>query len=175
MKMGIKHIGLFAVGGVLGYFAYRYFNSSKTPKLKKSSTAISDKEVEGLLDTWKKEICNPKKTPDSIANLYGDNALLHGTLASDLAEGKDAVKDYFVGLLENDNLCVEIDNNTVQKNDTTVSNSGVYTFSLETDGRPKKINARYSFIYGKDKDGKWKIINHHSSRRKPLPKQKDKV
>ena len=173
MKMGIKHIGLFVAGGVIGYFTYRYYNKGNKPKLKKTpksitdkEVSITDKEVEGLLDTWKKELCSPTKTPESISSLYSDNALLHGTLASDLAVGKEEIKDYFVGLFKNDNVCVKINSNIVRKNNTTVANSGEYTFSLESNGRPKKINARYSFIYAKDKDGNWKIINHHSSKRK---------
>lgn len=168
-------IVLIGSGICIGYLIAHYFTAYKIKKdnikLVKKGSIPTDKEVEGLLDKWKSEISNPNKTSDSIANLYNNDAVLHGTLASDLAEGKDAIKEYFDVLLENDNISVEIDNNTVKNNDSTVSNSGVYTFSLDKDGKTRQLNARYSFIYAKDNDGEWKIVNHHSSRRKPTPKK----
>tara|TARA_R110000868_G_scaffold277366_5_gene537152 strand:+ start:250 stop:774 length:525 start_codon:yes stop_codon:yes gene_type:complete len=169
MKIGTKEIGLIAVGGVVGAILYMYFKpKSKNTNVKKVSAnaTITNEEIKKLLDDWKTEICNPKHTPESISNLYDDEALLHGTLANDLAEGKRGIQGYFKNLLENDNLCVEINNNVIQNNGSTVSNTGEYTFSLDKkeNGKPTKIDARYTFVYGKGSDGKWKILNHHSSK-----------
>jgi len=41
--------------------------------------------------------------------------------------------------------------------------SGLYTFRVNEGGAPVVIPARYSFVYEKD-DGKWMIVEHHSSK-----------
>jgi hypothetical protein len=46
--------------------------------------------------------------------------------------------------------------------DKSAINSGIYTFDIVKDGKPGKVQARYSFTYIK-KDGKWLIADHHSS------------
>ena len=40
--------------------------------------------------------------------------------------------------------------------------SGVYTFSLVKEGKPVKVQARYTYLYEKV-EGEWKIMNYHSS------------
>ena len=40
-------------------------------------------------------------------------------------------------------------------------NSGLYTFTF---GDGTKARARYTFVYQKQRDGKWLIIEHHSSK-----------
>ncbi|HZE57541.1 MAG TPA: SgcJ/EcaC family oxidoreductase [Chthoniobacterales bacterium] len=40
-------------------------------------------------------------------------------------------------------------------------NSGLYTFTF---GDGTKASARYTFVYQKQRDGKWLIIEHHSSK-----------
>jgi hypothetical protein len=44
----------------------------------------------------------------------------------------------------------------------TAINSGIYTFSSVRDGKPITIPARFSFAY-RHRDGRWVIIDHHSS------------
>jgi hypothetical protein len=45
-------------------------------------------------------------------------------------------------------------------NSCVISNSGIYTFTLGTDG--SKVQARYTYVYKKIGD-EWKILSHHSS------------
>lgn len=40
-------------------------------------------------------------------------------------------------------------------------NSGLYTFTF---GDGSKTQARYTFVYQKQRDGRWLIIEHHSSK-----------
>ncbi|GAE50948.1 calcium/calmodulin-dependent protein kinase II association-domain-containing protein, partial [Xanthomonas arboricola pv. pruni str. MAFF 311562] len=47
--------------------------------------------------------------------------------------------------------------------DDSAVDAGVYTFTLtDKDGKKTDVQARYTFVYEK-RDGKWLIINHHSS------------
>lgn len=41
-------------------------------------------------------------------------------------------------------------------------NTGYYTFSYMKEGEAKTLPARYSFVYRKN-NGKWLIVDHHSS------------
>ncbi|WP_031348332.1 SgcJ/EcaC family oxidoreductase, partial [Xanthomonas phaseoli] len=47
--------------------------------------------------------------------------------------------------------------------DDSAVDAGVYTFTLtDKAGNKSNVQARYTFVYEK-RDGKWLIINHHSS------------
>ncbi|MEA0754642.1 SgcJ/EcaC family oxidoreductase, partial [Xanthomonas campestris pv. campestris] len=47
--------------------------------------------------------------------------------------------------------------------DDSAVDAGVYTFTLtDKNGKKSDVQARYTFVYEK-RDGKWLIINHHSS------------
>ena len=65
--------------------------------------------------------------------------------------------EYFENLLQNP-VDVEIVSEHVNISESIAVNSGLYNFI--TNG--KTINARFSFVYGKD-NTEWKIISHHSS------------
>lgn len=42
-----------------------------------------------------------------------------------------------------------------------VANMGIYTFTMGASGA--KVQARFTYTYKKQADGKWLIIEHHSS------------
>ena len=42
-------------------------------------------------------------------------------------------------------------------------NSGVYKFILTKDGKESDVMARFTFVYRKGLDGRWLIVEHHSS------------
>lgn len=44
----------------------------------------------------------------------------------------------------------------------TAVNSGIYTFAVTDNGKPGRVQARYTFVYQK-MNGKWCIMDHHSS------------
>jgi hypothetical protein len=45
------------------------------------------------------------------------------------------------------------------------ANSGIYTFALkDKDGKVSFVPCRFTFVYAKDAEGNWKIVEHHSSK-----------
>ena len=48
-------------------------------------------------------------------------------------------------------------------------NTGFYTFTDVRDGEKVTFDARFSFVYKRDANDKWLIVDHHSSS-VPLPK-----
>jgi hypothetical protein len=51
----------------------------------------------------------------------------------------------------------------------TAINTGYYTFTYVKDGESKSVPARSSFVYAK-RNGRWMIVDHHSSAMPVLPK-----
>jgi hypothetical protein len=77
------------------------------------------------------------------------------------------IQDYFVKFLTSKPQAV-IDESHVQIwGPTVASRTGIYTFTLTTDGIKSNVTARFSFVYRKEQ-GAWKIEQQHSS---VLPEQ----
>jgi len=56
-----------------------------------------------------------------------------------------------------------IDKQHISINGNVAINTGIYTFTLTKQEQEKKVQARYSFVYERQNDGEWLIVNHHSS------------
>jgi uncharacterized protein (TIGR02246 family) len=101
--------------------------------------------------------------PDPILALYARDAVLWGTLSPTRRETPQAIREYFVGAFKAlPGHKVEFGDQLIRVYGNTAVNTGYYTFSYMKDGQPAKIPARYSFVYVK-RDGKWQIVDHHSS------------
>jgi uncharacterized protein (TIGR02246 family) len=122
-----------------------------------------DKEdVAAAFAEWRTALSS--QNPQSIVDLYDTNATLLATLAVDPITTQDKRLEYFTGLMKNPNLAVTLTQETINvlDEDNAVIN-GLYVFSFDKDGAKTEIPARYTFVYGK-KDGKWMILDHHSSK-----------
>jgi uncharacterized protein (TIGR02246 family) len=108
--------------------------------------------------------------PDSILAMYDDEAVLWGTLSSTRLAGKPALRGYFEmafkALLGHK---VAFGDQLIRVYGDIAINTGYYTFSYVKDGETKSLPARYSFVYRK-RDGKWLIVDHHSSTMPAPPK-----
>ncbi|KAI3434964.1 hypothetical protein D9Q98_003017 [Chlorella vulgaris] len=102
--------------------------------------------------------------PEQVANLYADDGILLPTVSNQLRPDHAGKVDYFTSFLQLKPFGT-IDDSFVRfltPERDVGSNSGIYTFALVKEGKPVKVQARYSFIYRKI-DGVWKITEHHSS------------
>tara|TARA_R110001592_G_scaffold142674_11_gene364938 strand:+ start:2031 stop:2345 length:315 start_codon:yes stop_codon:yes gene_type:complete len=92
------------------------------------------------------------------------NAILIGTIAKKILIGKPQISSYFVDFLQKPDLCGEINTSYVQVvSSTSFIVSGVYTFAYREKSKRVIVPARYSFVFVLE-HGKWKILNHHSSK-----------
>ena len=108
-----------------------------------------------LLNIWVEKI----RTNDAsqVAGLYHREGLLLGTFSNIERKGHELILDYFKDLLSSQ-VDVKIITKHEYKAESISTVSGFYNFKLNN----KKINARYSFVFLKDKEH-WKILSHHSS------------
>ena len=114
-----------------------------------------------ILQTWIENI--KSNDANKVADLYHEKGLLLGTFSNIERKGQILILDYFNNLLKSQ-VDVEIITKHEYKAESISTVSGFYNFKLNN----KKINARYSFVFLKDKEH-WKILSHHSSM---LPEKK---
>lgn len=125
------------------------------------SQAETKKEVTAAFAAWRTALSGGKAAP--IVDLYTNDALLLATLANEPITNQKERTKYFENLTAKPELKVTVNKEIIRvldEDDATVS--GVYTFSFKDGDKTVSIAARYSFVFDKI-DGKWMIVEHHSS------------
>ena len=120
----------------------------------------AERQIAGLFDHWNAALATGK--PDEVVKLYHPKGTLLPTVSNKVRATPGEIKDYFEHFLElKPQGVINYRDIRVLDKDTAID-SGVYTFDIVKDGKPAKVQARYTFVY--EKLGKqWLIINHHSS------------
>lgn len=117
-------------------------------------------DVEAATARWI-DAFNRKSTRDIVA-LYAPDAILLGTSSPVLRDQPALVQEYFKDLPSLGNAVITVGEHRVQVFGNIALSTGFYTRSAQQDGATVRNPARFSFVYQK-RDGKWLIINHHSS------------
>ncbi len=128
--------------------------------------AANDKaDVAAAMNAWKDNLaaaCGGGGA-GKILPLYAEDGVLWGTISPTIRDERAELEDYFVNACKKlPKLTVEFKDPVIRVYGDTAINSGYYTFSYEKDGQPTQLPARYSFALVK-RDGKWLIVDHHSS------------
>ncbi|MFI8390841.1 SgcJ/EcaC family oxidoreductase [Streptomyces sp. NPDC085540] len=120
-------------------------------------------QVAGLFDTWNKAL--QTGDPKKVADLYASDAVLLPTVSNKIRTDRAGIVDYFEHFLQNKPVGVKVETivNVLDKN--SAIDTGVYAFTLTdpTTGAKSTVKARYTYEYEK-RNGKWLIVNHHSSK-----------
>jgi uncharacterized protein (TIGR02246 family) len=111
--------------------------------------------------------------PERVVALYAHDAVLWGTTSLVIRDNPAAIRDYFnlltrvppdyKGILGEQRIRIYGD---------LAINTGTYTFigpARDAAGKPISRPARFSFVY-RNRDGRWLIVDHHSSAVPPPPK-----
>ncbi len=123
-------------------------------------TSTSESEIAGLFDHWNQAL--QTGDPDAVVSTYAQDALLLPTMSNFPRDTPSEIRDYFVHFLEGKPVG-RIDQRVIRIGCNTAMDSGLYTFTLNRDGKTVEVPARYTFEYAYQ-DGKWLIVGHHSSR-----------
>lgn len=103
--------------------------------------------------------------PEKVADLYAKDAVLLPTVSNKVRTDRAGIVDYFEHFLANKPVGKKIATHVNALDGNSAIDTGVYEFTL-TDpktGEKSVVKARYTYEYEK-RDGKWLIVNHHSSR-----------
>jgi uncharacterized protein (TIGR02246 family) len=120
-----------------------------------------EKIAESNFKNWAEAL--KTKDPKIMSGFYSEDATFLPTLSPDFKQGEAEAEGYFVHFLEK-NPVASIKNQAVQElGDDAYLHSGMYDFEIGKDGEKQMVEARFSYVWKKDANGKWKIIHHHSS------------
>lgn len=130
------------------------------PEPEVKDVQANDAEIEYQFDRWN----NALQTGDAAAvtAYYANDAVLLPTVSNKVRTDHEGIRDYFeyfLGLQPNG----KIDEKNIYINGNVAINAGIYTFTVKKDGEEQQVQARYSFVYERQNDGEWLIVNHHSS------------
>jgi uncharacterized protein (TIGR02246 family) len=104
-----------------------------------------------------------QKTPDAILALYEKDAVLWGTSSPTRRDGTEQIRAYFASAFERfPDRKVTFGDQLIRVYNDTAIDTGYYTFRSTNKGETKELPARFSFVFRK-RDGRWLIVDHHSS------------
>jgi len=134
----------------------------------KVACAGDKEDVAAATANWAEAFSDEK--PDRILALYDKEAVLWGTLSPKRRDNPEAIRDYMVtAFAALPGHKVSFGDQLIRIYGDTAINTGYYTFSFMKDGESKTLLARYSFVYVK-RNGRWMIVDHHSSAMPVPPK-----
>ena len=107
--------------------------------------------------------------PDQLLKLYDTKAVFWGTVSPTLRDTPQAIREYFKDMPKYPKARVALVDERIRVYGDIAINTGLYTFSDVTDGKPDIMKARFSFTY-RQQAGRWLIVDHHSSVVPPPPK-----
>lgn len=130
--------------------------------------------VKQAYENWIKQVTTAKGNAEAVLPLYADDAILLPTLSNEIYYNqKDAdnyMGDYFKKFTSLNNLSAQTNKLITRSYGDIAINSGLYTFSYtDNDGQDGAagntimVPARFTFVYKKQEDGSYKIVEHHSS------------
>lgn len=105
-----------------------------------------------------------KHDVDKVTALYDSDAVLWGTRSAALRDTPATVRDYF-GILGKvpPSYKVTLGEQHIRVYGDTAIDTGTYTFSEVHDGKEVLRPARFSMVFRHHDDGRWMIVDHHSS------------
>lgn len=126
-----------------------------------SAVAVSQpttQEIESLFTDWNKALATGD--PQKVADLYAPDGVLLPTLSNNVRSDRAEIVDYFEHFLANKPSGEILERHVKVLGPNAAIDAGTYRFTLAANGT--KVDARYTYAYEKV-DGKWLIVNHHSS------------
>ena len=127
------------------------------PACHRLSPAQLDQQFAAFNASW------ATKSPDAVAALFDDDAVLLATIASVPRTDPAGIRDYFVKFLKGSPVG-RIDSSTIKSGCNWALRMGTWTVIMTDAGTGAKtdVKARYTFLY-QFEDGKWRIEHLHSS------------
>lgn len=123
--------------------------------------AAAQPDVKAALAEWVTAV--ESGDAERVVALYDNNAIFFSTFAVKPMKTQEARLEYYKKAVAEPNVKIDVLESHPHVYGNVAVNSGLYTFHYTQDGEPMTIPARFSFTYIL-RDGKWVIIDHHSSK-----------
>lgn len=104
------------------------------------------------------------KDAEVVASLYSEDNTFLPTMSGDFKFGKGGAEDYFEHFLLKNPFGIIVKEKVQLLGENSYVHSGLYDFEIESAEKGREVvEARFTFVWQKNKSGQWKIIHHHSS------------
>jgi len=103
------------------------------------------------------------RSPEIVAELYSDDCTFLPTLSPAFKRGKKEAESYFAFFLEKRPRVKIVEERVQRMGAVSYLHSGLYDFEIDKDGARVKVEARFTYVWRREKKGGWRIIHHHSS------------
>jgi uncharacterized protein (TIGR02246 family) len=123
-------------------------------------TTANTKTIANLFRQWNAALATGN--PQKVADRYATDAVLLPTVSNKVRTDRAGIVDYFTHFLTAKPQGVIKESHIDVLDRTTAIDTGVYVFTLTENGKQRRVEARYTFVY-ELRAGKWLIVNHHSS------------
>ncbi|MEV6974518.1 SgcJ/EcaC family oxidoreductase [Kitasatospora sp. NPDC093806] len=123
---------------------------------------VTEREIAGLFDQWNAAL--QTGDPEKVTERYAEDAVLLPTASPKIRTNHAEIEDYFEHFLLKKPRGEKVRSVITILDGNSAIDAGLYRFHL-TDpktGVTKPLDARYTYEYEK-RNGKWLIVNHHSS------------
>lgn len=157
MKLRQKFLIISAAMIALGGCTTAGHHGTERQAAQLSANAAQESEILALFDQWNASLATGN--PAEVAANYAPDAVLLPTVSNRVRLTDEERIDYFEHFLALQPVG-NLDHSNVRVFDDVAINSGIYTFRF-SDG--SSAQARYTFVYKQQTDGRWLITEHHSS------------
>ncbi|MFB7586994.1 SgcJ/EcaC family oxidoreductase [Streptomyces sp. NPDC056169] len=123
---------------------------------------VGEREIAALFDQWNAALLTGD--PEKVTARYAEDAVLLPTASPRIRTNHAEIADYFAHFLQKKPRGEKVRSVIHVLDRNSAIDAGLYRFHL-TDpktGVTKAVDARYTYEYEK-RDGRWLIVNHHSS------------
>ena len=100
---------------------------------------------------------------ESVAAFYAEEASFLPTVSPEFKIGKSGAESYFKHFLQKNPKGNIVKERVRQISEKAYLHSGFYNFELGPNDSRQIVEARFTFLWEKNEDGKWVIAHHHSS------------
>jgi uncharacterized protein (TIGR02246 family) len=134
--------------------------ASAADAVKSQTQPVNNKTVAALFDEWNAAVATGD--PEKVADRYASDAVLLPTVSNKVRTNRAEIVDYFVEFLKKKPSAKILKSHISVLDENSAVDTGTYAFAVTENGQQKDVIARYTYVY-ELRDGKWLIVNHHSS------------
>lgn len=103
------------------------------------------------------------KEAQKVAELYSEDNTFLPTMSGDFKSGQKGAEDYFEHFLLKNPFGKIVEEKVQPLGENSYLHSGLYNFEIGPAEKREITEARFTYVWQKDKNGQWKILHHHSS------------
>lgn len=101
------------------------------------------------------------KNPQAIAALYAEQAIVMPAPAGQVVKGRQAVADFFAGLIQAGVIEHALTMNEVVVSETLVTQTGHWAAAMMAeDGVKQQFGGNVQVVFQKQPDGRWLAVTH---------------